>query len=285
MHVLSFLFGSLTGTVSLPWLTTSEIWLILLVLAISLQAIICYALWRMFRRRKGSVRTDVLHSVIHELQTPIASIRMAVDVIDSPVARNQPVRTDKYIRIIREETERLQHQVETMLTLAQADQNTLTLNMEPVSLSSLLEAIAERHGHYLRLSLQTDANLMADRLHLTNVLHNLVDNAVKYSVGEPIVSVRLTTATTGLTLLISDQGIGIPAQHLRQIFKPFFRVHDHSQPSVKGFGLGLSYVQQIVLAHKWRIDVTSEPGKGSEFKISIPPVSILTPVGSSTEAS
>ncbi|MBC7569868.1 MAG: HAMP domain-containing histidine kinase [Spirosoma sp.] len=280
MHVLSSFSALMTMPVSLPALTTSETWLILLVLALPSQALFCYILWRMLRRQKGTIKTDVLHSVVHEFQTPVAAIRMAVDILDSPIARNQPERTEKYIRIIREETERLQHQVETMLTLARADQNTLILNPEPVSLCSLIETIAERHGNYLRVFLPVNPLLMADRLHLTNVLHNLIDNAVKYSPGTPQVFLNTATDANGVMLTIRDQGIGIPAHQLKQIFKPFFRVHDRSQPSVKGFGLGLSYVQRIVLAHNWRIDVTSEPGQGSEFRISIPLASILAPVNS-----
>ena len=282
MPVLSVLSVFLAVLVSLPMLAPSEIWLILLVLALPSQALFCYILWRMLRRQKGSIKTDVLHSVVHEFQTPIAAIRMAVDVLDSPVARNQPERTEKYIRIIREETERLQHQVETMLTLARADTNTLILNLEPVSVCGLMETIAERHDDYLDVSLQFNPQLMADRMHLTNVLHNLIDNAVKYSVGKP--QVFLSTALHGdqLILTVRDQGIGIPAQHLRQIFKPFFRVHDRNQPSVKGFGLGLSYVHRIVMAHNWRIDVTSELGQGSEFKISVPAASMFAPIESPT---
>ncbi len=205
---------------------------------------------------------------------------MAVDILDSPIARNQPERIEKYLRIIREETERLQHQVETMLTLARADRNTLILNPEPVSLCSLIETIAERHGNYLHVSLPFNPLLMADRLHLTNVLHNLIDNAVKYSPGSPQVALNAVADANGLMLTIRDRGIGIPAHQLKQIFKPFFRIHDRSQPSVKGFGLGLSYVHRIVLAHNWRIDVTSEPGQGSEFRISIPSASVLAPVRS-----
>ena len=280
MTVSPVLLVSATVLASLPVLTASQTWLVLLIVALPSQALFCYILWRMLRQKKGAIKTDVLHSVVHEFQTPIAAIRMAVDVLDSPVARNQAQRTEKYIRIIREETERLQHQVETMLTLARADRNTLMLNLEPVSVCSLAEAIAERHGNYLHVSLQFSPQLMADRLHLTNVLHNLIDNAVKYSDGDPQISLGTALDGDQMILTVSDRGIGIPTHQLSQIFKPFFRVHDRSQPSVKGFGLGLSYVQRIVTAHNWRIDVTSKLGQGSEFKISIPAVSVFAPVES-----
>ncbi|MFD2574169.1 sensor histidine kinase [Spirosoma soli] len=252
-------------------------WLALFLMALASQVLLGYALWRLLHRRQRSmVQTEVLHSLVHEFQTPITAIRMAADILDSPIARNQPERTDKYIRIIREETERLQHQVETMLTLARADRNTLTLNPEPVQLHQLLRSVAERHGDYLRLCLLgTDLQLLADRLHLTNVLHNLVDNAVKYSTNQPEITLHTEINANGLLIAVCDRGVGIPPQFINQIFQPFFRVHDNNQPSVKGFGLGLSYVQRIIHAHNWRIDVKSQPGEGSEFMIWVPNKALL----------
>ncbi|GAB3780374.1 hypothetical protein GCM10028818_32480 [Spirosoma horti] len=201
---------------------------------------------------------------------------MATDILDSPIARNQPERTEKYVRIIREETERLQHQVETMLTLARADRNTLTLNLEPIQLHQLLHSVAERHGEYLTLRLlDADSYIMADRFHLTNVLYNLLDNAVKYSSDQPRIMIRTRADHDGLTIAVRDEGVGIPAKLITQIFQPFFRVHDRNQASVKGFGLGLSYVQRIIQSHNWTVWVKSEQGKGSEFIIQIPPSSIL----------
>ena len=146
-----------------------------------------YLLWWVLRKRESTnQQTEVIQSIVHEFQSPITAIRMAADILDSPIARNQPERTDKYVRIIREETERLQHQVETMLTLARADRNTLILNPEPIPVYQLLHSIAERHGNYLKLNLSgNEPNILADRLHLTNVFHNLLDNAIKYSSGEP----------------------------------------------------------------------------------------------------
>ena len=254
-------------------------WLTLLVLALLSQFLLGISLWWLLRRRQSSmVQTEVLHSIVHEFQTPITAIRMAADILDSPIARNQPERTDKYVRIIREETERLQHQVETMLTLARADRNTLILNTEPVQIHQLLRSVAERHGEYLTLQLSnTDSHVLADRLHLTNVLYNLLDNAIKYSSGEPVITLLTKATTDGLTISIRDRGVGISPKLLPQIFQPFFRVHDRNQPSVKGFGLGLSYVQRIVQAHNWTIWVKSELGQGSEFSIQVPSTALLPP--------
>lgn len=252
-------------------------WFLLILFVLTSQGIVGYSFWWLLNRRRRSIgQTEALHSIIHEFQTPIAAIRMSVDILDSPMGRNQPIRTEKYVRIIREETERLQHQVETMLTLARADRNTLILNPEPVPIHQLLHSVAERHGDYLCLRMTgAEPTLLADRLHLTNVLHNLLDNAIKYSNGEPVITVRAEASRTGLSISVCDRGVGIPKHLLHQIFQPFFRVHDQNQPSVKGFGLGLSYVQRIVKAHKWTIDVKSELGQGTEFTIHIPQTALL----------
>lgn len=282
-YIPAALLGSLTvGTIYVNWPESPEMslsltWTSLFLLALPSQVCVVYLVWRSRRRRGSVIHTDVLNSLVHEFQTPITAIRMSADVLDSPIARNQPERTEKYVRIIREETERLQHQVETMLTLARADRNTLVLNQEPIRLHSLLRAIAERHGDYLRLDLPgPDVHLLADRLHLTNVLHNLLDNAVKYSAGQPDITLYAELDTDGLLISVRDRGVGIPKKHLSRIFQPFYRVHDHQQPSVKGFGLGLSYVHRIIVAHNWRINVKSEIGEGSEFRIRIPLASILS---------
>ncbi|GAB3759192.1 sensor histidine kinase [Spirosoma pomorum] len=268
-----------------PWLPLfvspvppSMRWVSLFLLALASQVVFGYALWRLVNRRQHSmVQTEILHSIVHEFQTPIAAIRMAADILDSPIARNQPVRTEKYVRIIREETERLQHQVETMLSVAKADRQTLAINLEPICVHQLLNSIAERHGSYLQLQLtDTDTYLLADRLHLTNVLHNLLDNAIKYSPSEPEISIYEQLHSGGMTLVVRDRGIGMSPTTVRQIFQPFFRHHDRNQPSIKGFGLGLSYVQRIIQAHNWHIDVTSALGSGSEFQIVIPASSLLS---------
>ena len=266
-------------TETAPSLSPPLRWMTLLGLVLISQILMGYLVWWLLRRRQRSVvQTEVLHSIVHEFQTPITAIRMAADILDSPIARNQPERTEKYVRIIREEAERLQQQVETMLTLARADRNTLILNPEPIQIHQLLHSVAERHGDYLTLNLpSTDTRILADRLHLTNVLYNLLDNAIKYSADEPEITLLTKTNTDGLTIMVRDRGVGISPKLVTQIFQPFFRVHDYNQPSVKGFGLGLSYVQRIIQSHNWTIWVKSEVGKGSEFMIQVPPSSLLPP--------
>ena len=215
---------------------------------------------------------DLLHTFVHEFQTPIANIRMAADILASPVARAEPGRSEKYLQIIREETERLQQQVETVLSLARAEQNALIVCLDAVDVHDLIESVAQRHGLYLTLDLQApQPTILADRHHLTNVLYNLLDNAVKYSPDLPHITIQ-TALDTDNNLIISviDQGVGISEIAQTQIFQPYFRVQSRDAMNVKGFGLGLSYVQKIVEAHGWTISVVSAIGQGSEFRITSP---------------
>jgi|GEM_PF-859689 two-component system phosphate regulon sensor histidine kinase PhoR len=254
-------------------------WLVMLVLAFFAQVLFGYAFWQlMTQKQQSTVKTESLNAIVHEFQTPITAIRMAIDILDSPIAQSQPERARKYFRIIREENERLQKQVEMILTLARADNNTLSLNQEPISLNDLLCSIAERHGDYLQLNLgSNNHHLMADRMHLTNILHNLLDNAIKYSADTPDVTIQTKSSIDGFVISVKDRGVGIAPTVIPHIFQPFYRVQDRNSPSVKGFGLGLSYVQRIVQAHNWNIWVKSEVGQGSEFTIQIPPDALVNP--------
>jgi two-component system, OmpR family, phosphate regulon sensor histidine kinase PhoR len=248
--------------------------------------VIGYFVWGNAREHQTPyVRKEVLDTIVHEFQTPISAIKMAADILQTPFGRSSPERMDKYVQMIREETERLQQQVDVMLSLARADGNRLTLCLDTIDLNSLIQSIAERHGEYLQVCLQANSPLLlADRLHLTNVLHNLLDNAVKYSINDPELKIHTELDKSGLMIAITDNGMGIPKHLQRKVFQPFFRVSGADQVSVKGFGLGLSYVQRIIEAHDWRIELVSELGKGSEFKIRIPlrSLSNSNPVGVST---
>ncbi|MBO0935040.1 HAMP domain-containing histidine kinase [Fibrella sp. HMF5335] len=250
--------------------------------------VIGYFVWGNAREHQiPYVRKEVLDTIVHEFQTPISAIKMAADILQTPFGRSSPERMDKYVQMIREETERLQQQVDVMLSLARADSNRLSLCLDTVDLNNLLQSIAERHGEYLELRLlATKPLLVADRLHLTNVLHNLLDNAVKYSVSDPELKIHTEFDKSGLVIAVTDHGMGIPKHLQRKVFQPFFRVSEADQVSVKGFGLGLSYVQRIIEAHDWRIELVSEVGRGSEFKIRIPLRSLANPepVGVSTIA-
>lgn len=239
--------------------------------------VIGYFVWRnAFEHSTPYIHKEMLDTIVHEFQTPISAIKMSADILATPFGKSSAERIDKYVQIIQEETDRLQLQVDVMLSLARADRDRLTLTLDMIDLHALIRSISERHGSYLSLKLHaTHPLLMADRLHLTNVLHNLLDNAIKYSSGEPVLAIHTESYPSGLMVAVTDRGVGIPKHLQQKIYKPFFRVGDHDQISVKGFGLGLSYVRRIIDAHNWQLELISEVGEGSEFRIRFPQSSLV----------
>jgi two-component system phosphate regulon sensor histidine kinase PhoR len=187
----------------------------------------------------------------------------------------------RYAGIISEQNNRLNRQVEKVLQLARIEQGNFSLNPEPVNLRDLLEPIIQSaevkindSGGRFTLDLQAPegTTIQADRLHLTNMLHNLLDNAIKYCRETPDVTLRTALSPADQTLLISiiDRGIGIPKDHQSRVFQKFYRVPTGNVHNVKGFGLGLYYIRTICQAHGWRIRLESEEVHGTTVTLEVP---------------
>ena len=256
----NYLAGDLQG-----WLWSSA----LVLVAVSFFS---YALFVILRQRQLSeVQRDFINNMTHELQTPISTIRIAADVLKKPEITTQPERHSRYVRIVEEEILRLQHQVEMVLNMAKAERNKLALELEWLDAHDLIATAARPHEDRVRLDLQaTLPYVLADRLHFNNLFNNLIDNALKYSSRDSDVTVRTFDEGDKLVLAVRDQGIGIAPEHQKKIFEKFYRVSEGNVHNVKGFGIGLSYVRQIVKAHHWKLRLNSEPGQGSEFLVRIP---------------
>lgn len=221
---------------------------------------------------KGSSQhqMDFMYKMTHELQTPVSSISLAADMLATPAVQDSPERIGKYIRMVREESNRMQWHIDNVLHIAKAENQTLLLELEKIQVNDLIGYVVERYGRNVGMELaQGDTTAVVDRQHLTNVLRNLLDNALKYTPENPqiIIATRRTEGT--LTVSVRDNGIGIAEADQKRIFENFYRVPNNTS-NVKGFGLGLSYVQQIARAHGWDLELTSRQGVGSEFKIMIP---------------
>lgn len=231
-----------------------------------------YALFVILRQKQLSeIQRDFINNMTHELQTPIATIRIAADVLATPAIGTHPERLKKYAQIVKEEALRLQNQVETVLSMAKAEKNKLPLNIEWVDVHEIISSNTTKYGSDLTLHLNaSEPYIHADRLHLTNAITNLIDNAFKYTPTNPVIHLETSTKNKSLIVTVSDNGIGIAPEHQRKIFNKFYRVPTGNVHNVKGFGIGLSYVQQIVKAHGWKIQLESEPEKGSTFRLIIP---------------
>jgi two-component system phosphate regulon sensor histidine kinase PhoR len=184
----------------------------------------------------------------------------------------------RYLGIIKEENTRLGQQVERVLQTAQMEREEITLKRKSVDLASLIHHVAEINGPLfdsvngnLTIKLvDLPASILLDEVHISNVLNNLLDNAVKYSPSNPRVEIDAHPQDQGILIAVRDQGMGMPKEALNNIFDAFYRVPTGNVHNVKGFGLGLSYVRKIVEAHEGKVTVKSKLGEGSTFEIYLP---------------
>jgi two-component system phosphate regulon sensor histidine kinase PhoR len=223
------------------------------------------------QRRLTEVQRDFINNITHELQTPVSTIRIAADVLQSDTIIQQPERLKQYARVLGEESRRLQKQINSVLQLARSERSGFVLDRSEVDLHELMTSVADGFAPYITLDL-TAANpqILADRYHLETALNNLIDNAIKYCNTTPRVILQTRLEHGQLIWSISDNGIGISSEHQKAVFRQFFRVTSGHTHNVKGFGLGLYYVRQVVRAHGWRLTLTSKPDQGSTFQISCP---------------
>jgi two-component system phosphate regulon sensor histidine kinase PhoR len=238
-----------------------------------------YSLWIIIRQKRlGEIKNDFIGNMTHELKTPISTIALSSEVLSEPGIERDPERLRMYAGIIRTENDRLRTQVERVLQLATLDRENLALKSETVDLHALIPEVTsafllqvnERKGT-LRTELKAARHaITGDPVHLTNVLFNLVDNAIKYSAERVDVMIATSSDAEGIELRVQDHGIGISRDDQRHVFERFYRVPTGNVHNVKGFGLGLHYVQQIVHAHHGTIRLRSEPGKGSTFILRLP---------------
>lgn len=230
------------------------------------------------QKKISIMKTDFINNMTHEFKTPIATISLASDSIKSPRVLDKPQNVLRYIDIIRQENARMLKQVEKVLQIAQLDKKEFELKIGEVDVNALVRGavelnqfkIDEQKGK-IRLELfEGRTTIIGDEHHISNLINNLLDNATKYSRGAPDILVRTRISRDGLELSVEDKGIGMAKDDLRRIFEKFYRVSTGNLHDVKGFGLGLSYVKAIVDAHKGKIKVESELGKGSTFVLNFP---------------
>lgn len=231
------------------------------------------------QKKLSEIKSDFINNMTHEFKTPLATISLAVDAL-----RNEKVMADKskmeyFTSIIKDENKRMNKQVETILRAALLDKQEVDLNLKTVSAHELIKSAinniqlqVQEKGGKVEVNLQAkNDTISADEVHFTNVINNLLENAIKYSRPEHLI-INLSTINSGnyIKIRIEDEGIGMNKETLSRIFEKFYRAHTGNIHNVKGFGLGLSYVKTMVEAHNGTIKAESNPGKGSVFTISIP---------------
>jgi two-component system phosphate regulon sensor histidine kinase PhoR len=226
------------------------------------------------QKRLSEIKTDFINNMTHELKTPISTISISTRALLN-VSNMESV--EKYARIIKTENERLQNQVERVLDIATLSPNTLNLDKKHIYIHKLLEEIteslelklAEVDGKlYFNFQAQSEI-VYSDKLHLTNIFTNLIDNAIKYCEQSPEIKIHTSQLKNKIIILIEDNGIGIDKKHYSMIFEKFFRVPSGDKHDVKGFGLGLFYVKSVLEALDGSIKLIKSDSAGSTFKIEL----------------
>ncbi len=230
------------------------------------------------QRKLDRMKTEFISNMTHEIKTPIATIGLACEMLRDETVSKDPDMRRNFLGIINDENQRMRVLVETILQSAKMSNKNFAINLKEVDIHKVIGNVMKsfrltlenRHG-VLHTELHADPSvLMADELHLTNLVYNLVDNAIKYSTEAPDILVATDIADGRLVLKVSDHGIGIPKEDQKRVFEKFYRVSTGNVHNVKGFGIGLNYVAQVVRLHGGNIVLESEPGQGSTFTITLP---------------
>ena len=221
------------------------------------------------------IKNDLISNITHELRTPIFTVSVALEALENFQAMDNPARTKEYLDISKTELNRLSLLVDKVLTTSMFEEKIAALQLEQINLVSLVQSIQNSLKLMLEkfeATLTIESNVaecwvQADKNHLTNVIYNLIDNALKYNDKKPNIVVTLQKNEQGILLKISDNGIGIEPKYKDKLFERFFRVPTGNQHNVKGYGLGLNYVAGVIKKHGGTIKVQSKVGEGTSFEI------------------
>lgn len=238
----------------------------------------CVLVWHtlLAQRKLAEAKNDFINNMTHELKTPLTTVAAAVETLERFGAPADSQKTRTYLRIARTELQRLADLVDKVLTMAAKEHAALVLRPELVQPAELVQAAVRRQQLHagkpvhFQVAMAPAEVVKADRFHLEGVINNLIDNAIKYSAGPVTIQVRSCRTAGGWQLTVQDDGIGIAGSYQAAVFDRFFRVPTGNLHPVKGFGLGLYYVRQVVERHGGHIAVRSEPGRGSAFTFWLP---------------
>jgi two-component system phosphate regulon sensor histidine kinase PhoR len=230
------------------------------------------------QKKLSEIKSDFINNMTHEFKTPLATISLAIDAIRNEKVQNDKEKLQYFSSIIKEENKRMNRHVETILQAAVMEKQELKLNLKTIQVHDVIQYTMDNFGLQLMdkngkidLNLQAKNDTIdADEVHFSNLISNLVDNAIKYSKDN--LSIRISTYNHGkmLAIKIEDNGIGMNKETVKRVFEKFYRAHTGNVHNVKGFGLGMSYVKTVIDAHKGKIRVESTLGKGSTFIVDIP---------------
>jgi two-component system phosphate regulon sensor histidine kinase PhoR len=264
----SYVLSSIVGVASLSLVLTL---LIIILCGISLYQILQ-------QKKISEIKSDFINNMSHEFKTPIATIKLAIDAIESPMIINNQEKVSRYLGMMREENKRMQDQVETVLMISQLEKGSTPMECSPLDAHNIIEdaishvaLIVQNRAGIMYKNLHAKPSMIsANKQHLTNVLTNLLDNAIKYSDDSPIIEISTFVVENQIAIEVKDEGIGMDPETLQLIFDKFYREQGGNVHNIKGHGLGLSYVKKILNLLNGTIHVSSKKGKGSSFLIKLP---------------
>lgn len=233
----------------------------------------------LFNQKKLSeIKSDFINNMTHELKTPLATISLAIDALTNEKVIHDSEKVRYYSGMIKDENKRMNKQVEKILQAARIEKQDIKLNLQSLNAHDIIRKVVdnlslqiqEKNGH-ITLHLDADKHtILADEVHFSNIIFNLLDNAIKYSKENLQIDLATRVSNGFLAIIVKDNGIGMNRETQSRVFEKFYRAHTGNIHNVKGFGLGLSYVKATVEAHHGKVSVDSAPGKGSIFTVQLP---------------
>jgi two-component system phosphate regulon sensor histidine kinase PhoR len=257
------------------WITLGVSAMVILILIFAFY----YTIATISRQKKLSViKNDFISNMTHEFKTPISTISLAAEMLNDDSVVKTPDKQQRFVKMIKDENKRLSILVESILQTSILDKGEFKLKLSQNDVHEIINQaiqntqllIDQRHGKITKQLDALNCIISSDKVHLTNIIFNLIDNAIKYTKDSPIILITTKDTPAGIEITVKDNGIGISKENQRKIFDKFYRVPTGNVHNVKGFGLGLSYVLAVVQKHNGTINVESELGKGSVFKIVMP---------------
>jgi len=230
------------------------------------------------QKKMSEIKSDFINNMTHEFKTPLATISLAVDALKNEKVLNDKSKWQYFNNIIKDENRRMNKHVETILQAALMEKQELKLNLTHIHVHDLLRRVVdnfqlqmqEKNGKVDFLLNAADDALDVDEVHFSNLVSNLIDNAIKYSKENLLIKIITHATPKHFVLQIQDNGIGMSKETVKHVFEKFYRAHTGNLHNVKGFGLGMSYAKTVIDAHKGKIKVESAPGKGSTFTLEFP---------------
>jgi two-component system phosphate regulon sensor histidine kinase PhoR len=259
-----------------------KMWTVFTSSGVLILVILCcfyFAIATILKQKKLSeIKNDFINNMTHEFKTPISTISLACEVLQDHDVTKNPLQMNRYLHIIRDENKRLGMQVEKVLQTAMLDRGEIKLKITKINIHQVIDDVLQNIGVQIekrqgivQLNLQANqTTIEADEMHITNIIHNLLDNANKYSSQAPQITITTQSLANGISITVTDKGIGMTKEALNRIFNKFYRVPTGNVHNVKGFGLGLSYVKTVLQKHNGKISVESQPNIGSSFEVFLP---------------